>query len=156
MENQRKNENASERTRDTEPKWACPKKEKCRLLCGDICKGEREDCPQLRRFYEYTEECRRHWIKTGGMPPAPTFFSIESFMTEGLKLGNTKLLVYALIFSFTKGESKEYYGTPENTAKRCGCSVKTAKRTLDWLVENGYVHRRLSGTAACYSANYFI
>ena len=57
-------------------------------------------------------------------------------MTKELGLGGAKLLVYALIYSFTVNEGS-FFGSRGYMAEACGASVKTIDRTLRELVKCG-------------------
>ena len=57
-------------------------------------------------------------------------------MTKELGLGGAKLLVYALIYSFTVSEGS-FFGSRGYMAEACGASVKTVDRTLRELVKCG-------------------
>ena len=65
-----------------------------------------------------------------------SYFIIHRFMTEELGLGGAKLLVYALIYSFTVSEGS-FFGSRGYMAEACGASVKTIDRTLRELVKCG-------------------
>ena len=69
-----------------------------------------------------------------------TSFMIHSFMCEGGLRGNG-LILYAFIYSFTKGAESLFYGTYEYAAKSVGMSVRTVQRTLNSLRDKGYIER---------------
>ena len=64
------------------------------------------------------------------------YFQIHHFMTKELGLGGAKLLVYALIYSFTVNDGS-FFGSRGYMAEACGASVKTIDRTLRELVKCG-------------------
>ncbi|MBQ7315221.1 MAG: helix-turn-helix domain-containing protein [Clostridia bacterium] len=68
-------------------------------------------------------------------------YCIHSFMCEELGLGGGALLVYAVIYSFTKGERGLFYGTQDFLARVCGLSINTVKRALRTLLVAGRVER---------------
>lgn len=55
-------------------------------------------------------------------------------MVGELGLGGTRLLIYALIYSF-KRSGLTYYGTQEYLADRIGCAVSTIRRSLKMLLD---------------------
>ena len=61
------------------------------------------------------------------------YYMIHRFMTEELRLGGSRLLVYALIYSFTAAEGS-FFGSRGYIARACGISVKTVDRALKELV----------------------
>ena len=65
-----------------------------------------------------------------------SYFPIYHFMTKELGLGGAKLLVYALIYSFTVSEGS-FFGSRGYMEEACGASVKTVDRTLRELVKCG-------------------
>ena len=68
------------------------------------------------------------------------YFQIHHFMTKVLGLGGAKLLVYALIYSFTVSEGS-FFGSRGYIAEACGTSVKTVDRALKELVNNGLLSK---------------
>ena len=68
------------------------------------------------------------------------YFQIHHFMTKVLGLGGAKLLVYALIYSFTVSEGS-FFGSRGYMAEACGTSVKTVDRALRELVNSGLLLR---------------
>ncbi len=68
-------------------------------------------------------------------------YSIHSFMIEELDLGGASLLVYAVIYSFTKGDKHCFYGSQGFLARAIGMSVSSVKRALDLLLEKKYIKR---------------
>ena len=68
------------------------------------------------------------------------YFKVYHFMTKELGLGGAKLLVYALIYSFTVSEGS-FFGSRGYMAEACGMSVKTVDRTLRELVNIGLLSR---------------
>ncbi len=71
-------------------------------------------------------------------------FLIHSFMIDQLGLSGTELLVFALIYSFTKAGSS-CYGSYDYIAGRVGASISTVGRAIKHLLEKNYIVR-LAGT----------
>jgi DNA replication protein DnaD len=68
------------------------------------------------------------------------YFTVHHFMTKVLGLGGAKLLVYALIYSFTVNDGS-FFGSRGYIAEACGTSVKTVDRALKELVNNGLLSK---------------
>lgn len=68
-------------------------------------------------------------------------YCIHSFMTGRLGLGGGVLLVYAIIYSFTKGERGLFYGTQDFLAEASGLSISTVKRSLSSLLGSALVEK---------------
>jgi hypothetical protein len=77
-------------------------------------------------------------------------YTIHSFMSEGMGLGGGELLIYAIIYSFTKGEGGVFFGTQNYLARASGLSVSTVKRAISGLVNKGYIERKLVGKKEGY------
>ena len=71
-------------------------------------------------------------------------FLIHSFMIDRLGLSGTELLVFALIYSFTKAGSS-CYGSYDYIAGRVGASISTVGRAIKHLLEKNNIVR-LAGT----------
>ena len=69
-----------------------------------------------------------------------SYFTIHRFMTEELGLGGAKLLVYALIYSFTVSEGS-FFGSRGYICEICGITDSTAGRVLKELVSMGLLKR---------------
>ena len=69
-----------------------------------------------------------------------SYFTIHRFMTEELGLGGAKLLVYALIYSFTVSEGS-FFGSRGYICEICGITDSTAGRVLKELVSMGLLER---------------
>ena len=73
--------------------------------------------------------------------PISANYSIHAFMTEAMKLSGTKLLVYALMYSFSKNGA--FSGSRRYIAGATGSTLRTVDRAIDSLLEEGLL---LSGT----------
>lgn len=71
----------------------------------------------------------------------PMSYVVHSFMCEELMLGGGELLVFAIIYSFTKGEKGMFYGAQGYLAKMSGTSISTVKRALASLLKKGYIEK---------------
>ncbi len=68
-------------------------------------------------------------------------FMIHSFMVEELELKGTRLLIYAIIYSFTNGGDGLYYGTQDYLSDMSGISLSSVRRVLSYLTEKGYIEK---------------
>ena len=68
-------------------------------------------------------------------------FMIKGFMTQVFKLKGSELLVFAFIYSFTKGEGGLYWGSQRHLAASCGLSTSTASRALCSLKRDGFIYK---------------
>ena len=67
-------------------------------------------------------------------------YCIHPFMCSELCLGGSELLVFAVIYSFSK-EGGIYYGAQEFISRSCGLSVSTVGRAIRSLVEKRYIEK---------------
>ena len=67
-----------------------------------------------------------------------SFFTIYGFMRH-LKLTNSEMIVYALLYSYTLGEYGMYYGSQEKIAKSLNLSIRTVARAYRRLYDLGYI-----------------
>ena len=79
-------------------------------------------------------------------------FMIHSFMVDELELGGTRLLIYAIIYSFTVGREGLYYGTQDYLSEMGGMSLSSVKRVLSYLTEKGYIEKCTVGRKEGYRA----
>ena len=79
-------------------------------------------------------------------------YVIHSFMCEELSLGGGELLVFAIIYSFSKGERGIFYGAQAYLARMSGTSVSTVKRALVALIKKGYIEKCSVGEVEGYRA----
>ncbi len=68
-------------------------------------------------------------------------YNIRNFMLAELGLGGHELLVFAVIYSFTKANAGCFYGSQSYLARACGLSLSTVGRVLQKLVEKGCVEK---------------
>ena len=66
-------------------------------------------------------------------------YSIHGFMTEALKLSGAELLVFALLYSFSR--SGTFSGSRRYLAEATATTLRTVDRALASLLERGYVVR---------------
>lgn len=79
-------------------------------------------------------------------------FMIHSFMVDELELSGTRLLIYAIIYSFTVGREGLYYGTQDYLSEMGGMSLSSVKRVLSYLTEKGYIEKCTVGRKEGYRA----
>ena len=72
-----------------------------------------------------------------------TYFKIEDWMVQKLDLRTSELLIYALIYAFSKKDNW-YDGSIEYLCDRVGVSVATAKRLLNNLKNKGLLECKKS------------
>ena len=65
-----------------------------------------------------------------------TYFSVHSFMTDGLDLSGAELLVYALIYSFSD-TADGFHGSQDYISQRTKISERTVRRALISLIGKG-------------------
>lgn len=63
---------------------------------------------------------------------------LHKFM-HSLGLRGTELIIYALLYSFTKGEESYYYGSLRWLADSCGVSLRSVQRAVKKLSEYGLI-----------------
>lgn len=76
--------------------------------------------------------------------PKDAALIIHQFMIDDMGLSGVALLVYALIYSFSR-QRKIYYGTREYLSKRTGASVSAVDRALTKLCSLGFI-RKIKGS----------
>ena len=69
------------------------------------------------------------------------FIAIYDWMVEDLKLSGHKVLIYAVIYSFSK-DGEWFQGSLSYLSKRTGASLKTVVRSLNSLCDEGYIQKR--------------
>lgn len=67
------------------------------------------------------------------------FYRVYAFMTEELKLRNSELRVYAILFSYTNGNAGMYYGTQKYLAETLHICTRTLQYTLASLTKRGLI-----------------
>lgn len=68
-------------------------------------------------------------------------YTIDTFMTQGMGLAKTELLVYALIHTFSQGDGGCCWMSVGAMAAACGCSPSTAKEALRNLLAAGHIRK---------------
>ena len=66
-------------------------------------------------------------------------YCIHGFMCEKLGLSGSELLIFAIIYSFTKGERGSYYGTLDFLMRASGLSLSTVRRAILKLSKKKYI-----------------
>ena len=77
--------------------------------------------------------------KTKGNGKAAEFVKVYRFMTEGMRLQGTLLLVYARIFGFCKETGGSFWESRRGTAEFLGISVRQVNRDMRRLEEDGLI-----------------
>ena len=87
-------------------------------------------------------ESRRKMNKASNNIPTNSkgYFSIHHFMTKELGLGGAKLLVYALIYSFTVSEGS-FFGSRGYICEACGIAMSTVSKVLFELLNDGFIEK---------------
>jgi hypothetical protein len=70
-----------------------------------------------------------------------SYIAIQSFMVKDLKLKGNELLVYGIIYGFSK-DGKAFNGSLQYLADWCNCSKVTVISTLQSLVKKGYLTKK--------------
>ncbi len=81
-------------------------------------------------------------------------YCIHSFMCEELGLSGGELLIFAIIYSFTKGELGLYYGTQEYLARSSGLCESSVRRILSSLLSKKYITECSYGERRGYKTTY--
>lgn len=69
------------------------------------------------------------------------FVTIQGWMRTKLNLKGNELLAYAVIYGFSQTDGAKYTGSRKYLAEWCGCSMATIDRTLNSLVDKGFISR---------------
>lgn len=69
------------------------------------------------------------------------FVTIQGWMRTKLGLKGNELLAYAVIYGFSQTEGAKFTGSRRYLAEWCGCSMATIDRTLNSLVDKGFISR---------------
>ncbi len=80
-----------------------------------------------------------------------TYFSVHSFMTDGLDLSGAELLIYALIYSFSDTE-EGFHGSQDYISQRTGICKRTVRYTLSALVKKCLLEKSTVAKKAVYKA----
>lgn len=71
-----------------------------------------------------------------------SFFTVQAFMLNELKLKGNELLIYAIIFGFSQAENQFFTGSLNYLASWCGISSKTTVKTiLNNLIDKGLLEK---------------
>ena len=71
-----------------------------------------------------------------------SFFTVQAFMVNELKLKGNELLIYAIIFGFSQVENQFFTGSLNYLASWCGISSKTTVKTiLNNLIDKGLLEK---------------
>ncbi len=71
-----------------------------------------------------------------------SFFTVQAFMVNELKLKGNELLIYAIIFGFSQAENQFFTGSLNYLANWCGISSKTTVKTiLNNLIDKGLLEK---------------
>lgn len=71
-----------------------------------------------------------------------SFFTVQAFMVNELKLKSNELLIYAIIFGFSQAENQFFTGSLNYLASWCGISSKTTVKTiLNNLIDKGLLEK---------------
>ena len=81
------------------------------------------------------------------------YIVVYSFMVNKLKLSGNALLVYAIIYGFSKDGKSEYYGSQDYLANCLGLSTRGIGKILKTLVEQDLITKRVKGNFCIYSVN---
>ena len=73
-----------------------------------------------------------------------TSFIIHDWFINKLKLKSNELVLFALIFSFSKDGNSKYYGSLNYLMKVSGCTKPTVISSLNSLIEKGFIKKELS------------
>ena len=65
--------------------------------------------------------------------------AVYDFMVQRLRLSGSELLVFAAVYSFSKGAEGEFFGTLSYLSKRTGISVRSITRVIGTLVQKGLI-----------------
>jgi len=80
-----------------------------------------------------------------------SYITIYGWMTNRLKLSGNELLVYALIYSFTKDGEAEFHGSANYITSALNMSRRTVVSTLKSLTDNGLIKKKAAGRYCNYS-----
>lgn len=69
------------------------------------------------------------------------YFVVQGWMINQLGLSGAKLLIYAVIYSYSKDSFHKFNGSLSYLSKTCSCSVSTVKENLVKLQQENFVIR---------------
>lgn len=70
-----------------------------------------------------------------------TYYTVHKFMVDLLKLTGSKLLVYALIYSFSNDGKSVFRGSREYISMSTGVSTRTVDTALSEMCDGGLIIR---------------
>lgn len=72
------------------------------------------------------------------------YITILSFMIDYLKLKNTDLILFAIIYSFNRDKEHNFKCEATNLylSKSCGCSIRNVQKSLLKLSNDGFIKIR--------------
>ena len=76
---------------------------------------------------------------SGAHERAVEYVRVYRFMTEGMGLRGTELLVYARIFGFCRHYGATFYESKANTARMVGASERQVHRAVNSLIGKGLI-----------------
>lgn len=80
------------------------------------------------------------------------FVTIQGWMRTELNLKGNELLAYAVIYGFSQTDGAKFTGSRKYLAEWCGCSMTTIDRTLESLVDKGFISKTSYVTKHGYRA----
>ena len=79
---------------------------------------------------------------------------LQGWMITELGLSGTSLIIYALIYGFTQTDDQWFYGSVDYIRQWANVTDKTARTTINNLVEKGYIDKKFTNGVTCsYRAN---
>lgn len=69
------------------------------------------------------------------------FFVVQSWMVTELQLSGNELLLYAVIYGFSRDGKSRYYGGTDYLCKRTGCARRSVLENLKKLTEKGLLNK---------------
>jgi DNA-binding HxlR family transcriptional regulator len=82
------------------------------------------------------------------------YYTIQGWMVQELDMTMTERNVFALIYSYSRGDNQQFYGTTTYLASALGITKRTMITTLRALCEKGYIERTEAISNGCSSYGY--
>ena len=82
-----------------------------------------------------------------------TYYIVHSWMINRLKLSGNELIVYAIIYSFSRDNKSDYHGGIDYLVEVSATSKNTVLRVLASLVKSGKILKESDGCFSIYKAN---
>lgn len=73
------------------------------------------------------------------------YYVVTGWMSTMLHLKGIERDVFAIIYGFSQTANQEFTGTQDYLAQWCGCSRRAIQKTIDKLVDKGYIERSFDG-----------